>query len=285
MDYLRKLSGEWAKNSAYDSGIQQRIWDRAAPGYRELELPNIEENAFLRHMTEAVRLDQSIRTLDVGCGSGIYSMALAPYVQEAVGIDISPKMIQYARERSQKLGLTNTTFHSLDWSEADIRQMGFFREFDVVFAHMTPAVNDYETFDKLNSCSRNLCMIEKPARRLDQVQDEAFRRIGLDRQENQYHGGIPQAFSYLWYQGYCPKLYYQEDVWQVEKTIPDMTAWCTDRARLLRELTPQDEAAIEHYIESQAVDGMVREHTTTTRVTMVWHVNNTNRKVDESNGT
>lgn len=283
-DTLKKLSETWVKGAAYDPRIQQRIWNRAAPDYRELKIPDMEENPFLRHMAQALPLEPSMRTLDIGCGSGIYSMALAPYVQEAVGVDISPNMIQYARERSQALGLSNTAFHCLDWSEADIGQLGFTRGFDVVFAHMTPAVDDYQTFDKLNRCSRNLCMIEKPTRRQDRIQDGAFRQIGLTPSMDQYHGSIFQAFSYLWCSGYCPQFYYHEDAWQSEKPVEAMAAWCTDRARLRRELTDREEQAIARYVESQAVDGIVRELTTTTRVTILWQVGNTTIQKTQKGG-
>ncbi len=272
MDDLKKLSETWVKSRAYDPAIQRQLWDRAASDYRELKIPDPKENAFLRHMRTALPLDASLRTLDVGCGSGIYSMALAPYVQEAVGIDISPNMIRYAKERSRALGLSNTAFHCLDWSEADVEQLGFSDGFDIVFAHMTPAVDDYQTFDKLNRCSRKLCMVEKPARRRDRIQDGAFAQIGLRPCNAQDQGGILQAFSYLWYHGYCPQLSYQEDEWESEKTVEDMTAWCTDRARLQRKLTAAEEAAIARFVEGQAKDGMVLEVTKTTRVTILWRV-------------
>ena len=114
--------------------------------------------------------------------------------------------------------------------------------------------------------------MEKPTRRKDQLQDEAFRLIGLDRSEQQYHGGVLQAFSYLWYKGYCPQFYYHDAVWNNEKTVDDMAALFADRAKLQRDLTAAEEETIRAYVAQQAVDGIVREITTTTKVTMIWSV-------------
>ena len=93
---LEELKRSWQRQTAEENEIQRRIWDRAAKDYGELPIPSLEDDPFLREMGRALPLTSSLRTLDIGCGSGIYSMALAPKVQEAVGVDISPAMIQAA---------------------------------------------------------------------------------------------------------------------------------------------------------------------------------------------
>ena len=269
---LEQLKNMWVPAKNNEPEVQQRIWDRVAKDYGELPIPSFDDNEFLGILSRSIPLCRSIRTLDIGCGSGVYSMALSPLVGEAVGVDISPNMIEYATQRSRALGLENISFQRIDWPAANIDVLGFRGAFDVVFAHMTPAICDYETFDKMNACSRNLCMLQKPTRRKNQVLDEAFRRVGIDRSEAQYHGDIWQAFTYLWYKGYCPQFFYHDDVWDSKKSVEDMKAWCTDRALLQKKLTEEEQAEIRSYVESLAVDGMVHEHTTTTRVTVVWKV-------------
>lgn len=272
MNKLDELKQQWTADENYQPEIQQRIWDRAAQSYGAHPIPTFEDNYFLQYMEQTIPLTQNLTTLDIGCGSGVYSMALAPRVGQAVGVDISPKMIEYANARSKELELDNAKFHCVDWSVADIDKLGFRGAFDVVFAHMTPAIADFNTFDKMNACSRNLCLMEKPTRRKNMVQDAVFHLIGLDRSEEQYHGGVLQAFSYLWYKGYCPKFYYHDVVWNDEKTVDDMVAWCADRAKLHKELTAAEEETIRAYVAQQAVDGLVHEITTTTKVTMIWSV-------------
>lgn len=273
MIMLEQLKTTWGSEKNNEPEIQQRIWDRVAKDYGELPIPSFEDNDFLGKLSASIALCRSHRTLDIGCGSGVYSMALAPFVGEAVGVDISPNMIEYATKRSRELGLDNTNFQRIDWSAADIDALGFRGTFDVVFAHMTPAICNYETFDKMNACSRNLCMMQKPTRRKNQVMDEAFRRVGIERSEAQYHGDIWQAFTFLWYKGYCPQFFYHDEVWDSKKSVEDMVAWCTDRALLQKKLTEKEQTVIRSNVESLAVDGMVQEHTITTRVTVIWNVN------------
>jgi ubiquinone/menaquinone biosynthesis C-methylase UbiE len=50
--------------------------------------------------------------LDLGCGSGRFEQALSPKVPRIVGTEISPKMLECARERCA--GLTNVQFRLTD---------------------------------------------------------------------------------------------------------------------------------------------------------------------------
>jgi len=270
---IEQLKNMWGASTNSAADIQQRIWDRVAKDYGELPIPDFENDDFLKTMSASIPIRIDLRTLDIGCGSGVYTMALAPFVREAVGVDISPNMIEYATERSKNLGLHNTAFHRIDWSAADIDALGFRGSFDIVFAHMTPAICNYETFEKMNACSRNICMLQKPTRRKNHVMDEAFRLVGVDRSDIQYNGDVWQTFTYLWYNGYCPQFFYQDEVWDTKKSVDDMVAWCTDRALLQKQLSKREQALIRQHIEDIAVDGIVQEHTTTTRVTVVWKVN------------
>jgi SAM-dependent methyltransferase len=63
------------------------------------------------------------RALDVGCGTGALSYALAPHVREVVGVDSSPDLLAAARERAP----ANCTFLEGDaaalpfgWGEFDL---------------------------------------------------------------------------------------------------------------------------------------------------------------------
>jgi SAM-dependent methyltransferase len=61
------------------------------------------------------KMDSRLPIVDVGCGNGRYTRALASYFPRAVGIDISPHAIDRAREESRDVA--NASFRVLDVSQ------------------------------------------------------------------------------------------------------------------------------------------------------------------------
>ena len=77
-----------------------------------------------------LNLKPDARVLDVGCGTGSLTFVLARLVPNIhiIGVDITPKLVDAARERATEFGLTNVEFH-----ESDALQLPFANaEFDAV---------------------------------------------------------------------------------------------------------------------------------------------------------
>ena len=66
--------------------------------------------------------------LDVGCGTGFTSLALARAGAKVTGVDISRPMLALARERASKEGL------SITFTEADASAHSFAAAFDLIFS-------------------------------------------------------------------------------------------------------------------------------------------------------
>jgi SAM-dependent methyltransferase len=74
------------------------------------------------------------RVLDVGCGTGVVAITAARMGAKVTGIDLTPELLERARENSRIAGL------QVDWQEGDVEQLPFGDGvFDVVlsqFGHM-----------------------------------------------------------------------------------------------------------------------------------------------------
>lgn len=58
-------------------------------------------------LADLLSLDGRGRLLDVGCGPGVLTLPLAPFVAEAVGVDPDPGMLAEAARRADALGIGN----------------------------------------------------------------------------------------------------------------------------------------------------------------------------------
>ena len=135
----------------------------------------------MKQVYEEMQIDEHTRILDIGCGAGRFSLALAKSGAQVTGTDVSSEMIMAAKELAEKEHLENVSFFHADWASLDIEKMGFLKNFDLVFAHMTPAVADYHTLEKMCNCSKNKCFLVKPSRRSDMVLDGAFQAAGIEK--------------------------------------------------------------------------------------------------------
>lgn len=269
LDELKKI---WVIPPTDTGETQRVIWDGVAEDFCAKDIPSFDSNSFLKLVAEKAPLNDTMTALDVGCGSGIYSFAMAPLMKAVVGTDISPKMIEFAKQQAKSLTLTNTKFNCCDWALADIDALGFRTAFDLVFAHLTPAICDFSTLDKMNSCSKRFCFIEKPTRRRDKIQSGVFELLELSDFEKKSDDDIVNLFDYLWSSGYCPELFYRIEQWQIRRPIEKAVQWHTNRARLKKTLSPAEEAAVGEYLQNIAVDGMVHEESSTTIVSAFWTV-------------
>ena len=98
-DQLRAWDGDegayWAEHAEY--------FDRSVAAYHE-------------RLLAAAAITQSARVLDVGCGTGqtTRDAARAAADGSALGVDLSARMLDYARRRATEEGVTNASFLQAD---------------------------------------------------------------------------------------------------------------------------------------------------------------------------
>jgi ubiquinone/menaquinone biosynthesis C-methylase UbiE len=81
--------------------------------------PITDANA-LRMIVEAAAPRPDDTLLDVACGGGIVVSAFAPHVRHATGIDMTPAMLDRARQHAAESGVTNVT-----WDRGDVTALPY----------------------------------------------------------------------------------------------------------------------------------------------------------------
>ncbi|NOY76827.1 MAG: class I SAM-dependent methyltransferase [Calditrichaeota bacterium] len=74
--------------------------------YRKYIDPNLEE---VRQII-AGQLPENCSTIDIGCGTGALVFSLADKCRRLVGVELSPRMLKFASQQKEQLGLNQVDF-------------------------------------------------------------------------------------------------------------------------------------------------------------------------------
>jgi ubiquinone/menaquinone biosynthesis C-methylase UbiE len=90
------------------------LWDRQAPSYdkRNLKIYKSAYELSIQKTRTVLLPDQKV--LEIGCGTGIIALGIAPLVKSVVATDISPQMMYVAKSKAESLSITNVEFRVCD---------------------------------------------------------------------------------------------------------------------------------------------------------------------------
>jgi len=136
------------------SRILDQFTRQAVPFAQAHAIRNQEALERIVQMAEAGSEDTS---LDVACGPGLLACAFARVVRHAVGIDLTPAMLDQARKAQSEQGL-----HNLTWHQGDVSSLPFP---DAHFSIASSRFAFHHLEDPL-SALKEMCRVVKPGGRV-----------------------------------------------------------------------------------------------------------------------
>ena len=206
--------------------------------------------------------------LDVGCGTGIYTLPLSREAARAVGIDGSFRMVARMMEQIASLRMTNVTAIQGFWQDIDIKAQGFEKAFDIVWAAMTPAIQKPEDFQKMEACSKKWCVFVGWGRKRDNpLMKEVFEKHGL---EFGPPPGVTPHIELLRSMGRAPSLEYFDTSWEWTGTLDESVEHLSGFLKV-NGATP-DRRKLEDSIAPYLQDGVVSDVSRVEEGLLVWQV-------------
>lgn len=248
-----------------DDPSDVKLWDSQAddPTYHHVY------DGFLELLEKEQMIDKSYDVLDIGCGVGIYSIALSEKVNSVTGFDISPKMLGHGRKILNESGITNVTLEEEDWNTVDLERKELKNSFDLVFAHNTPAICDAGTFEKMIDVSRRFCAICSPIKMIEPVMQKVWKLAGV-KEDCSSINSFAFMLDMLLQKDYLPKLHYEKQIWPMNQSYEDACSFYLGRVIMKKQLSDSETEVIKNYLKSIVNDGVISDNISTTVSTVYW---------------
>lgn len=202
-----------------------------------------------------------LKILDLGCGPGNYTIPLAEKAAEVWALDPASSMLDILEARAKARKLNNIIYVNKGWEEICLNAEGWVGKFDLVFASMTPGINNPETLEKAMRASRNYCYLSHFAgERRNNLQEILWPRLSAT--------AIPWAnqsmdiiypLNYLYALGYFPALSFINSHWVHNETTIKTTEKLLDWLSGFIDITVEIQEKVLAFVQEQEKEGLVRE--------------------------
>jgi len=162
------------------------FWDRRARGYRSSTQETAGKDPFYLRLRDIVTPQTSI--LDVGAGTGRFTLALAPQAKHIIAVEPNAAMLGYLRQDASERGLTNISYLQATWQDApnDLQA-------DIVIcSHVLYPIRDIVPFlAKLQAAALHGCYLYMFATHLDTLLNDLWRHFHGDERQ------LPPAYIHV----------------------------------------------------------------------------------------
>lgn len=249
---IEKLNQKWQneqKHYCYNKKFKtketvKKFWDQESSDY---DIRMFQDNRRVNALVELLKKKNLLSgkdILDVGCGTGLYALALAPWCTSVTAVDLSEKMGEVLLKKSQLKAINNIIFKECNWSETDIKKAGLYQSFDIALSALNPAINSAEAVKKLvDTAKEATCIVAFASRPQNDVKDyfENIFLVNKSEEEKNRRDGY-YIYEILTEMGHLPEVSYVPMNWvkkhnrneAIARMIQEYASLCPDLQKLKR---------------------------------------------------
>ena len=223
-------------------------------------------------MTSLNLIDERSAILDIGCGSGAYSIPIAKRAGHVDALDFSTDMLELLKRRMQEDSVTNIRpihEHFSNFAQYAKINGGLY---DLVFASLNPGVYSGDSILEMTALSKKYCIYIAAKQIVTQSEIELDPLV-LDEKSALIKGSnVIYPFNMLYHMGYEPQIYYTSYYSEREETCE--VAFNRIKNDYKEKAPEKDgyEDKILSYIEDHLHKGVFTEKTSGTLGILLWHV-------------
>ncbi len=164
--------GEMERLQPGRGALNAGFWDTRAKRFaKRLPVSSVVGDPLYRRLRQATGRRSTV--LDVGAGTGRFSLALAPHVGSVTAVDAAERMLDVCRRQVASLGLTNVAMVHSKWEDAEVEPA------DVAFSsYVVTLVPDAARFlAKLDAAATQRAFLYLGAYTADAIMDPLWRHF------------------------------------------------------------------------------------------------------------
>ncbi len=258
--------------------VQERAekWNRRAEWFSK-QVSGQEGNERTESVMLFLKQEQALpssgsRVLDIGAGSGAFTIPFLALGADVVALEPAESMIDIIRRNCDEAKVPHPTFVQKTWQDIDLDADGMRGAFDLAFGCMTPGVRDPKTIDKLSAASKCHCFFSVfSGQRWRDQYGEVWKKI-FNEEITTQAPDVSLAFQYLYAKGYRPTMKFRNTVKKIEQTpeevMESMLLFLDDYT----EIDDQIRKYVELFIQDRITAGLFRLENTNCQGMMVWSV-------------
>ena len=151
------------------------FWDRRAKSFHRSTKDTAARDPFFIRIASVVTSQTSV--LDVGAGTGRFTLALAPQAQHVTAVEPNAAMLDYLRRDASEQGQTNISYLRCTWEDAPTDLQADI----VICSHVLYPIYDIEPFlAKMIAATRRSCYIYHRASHIDAVTGQLWHHFHGD---------------------------------------------------------------------------------------------------------
>ena len=229
---------------------------------------SIEEKEAIDFVKSEGNLEGVNSILDVGCGTGRYTLPLSTYASRVLGVDMSDDSLNILNRDAKNNGITNIETKSSMWEYFDTTE-----KFDLAFSAMCPAICSKADVDKLESFATKYCAIVTSAKGTYSTNRRNLQKIiAPDGLQNAVKSDAIYIYNYLYLQDKKPSMKVltnrRVEVRDIDKAIVQLQQNFAIYGYTGKEV----DKIITDYVYEHAVDGKLEEVRILNRAVITWKV-------------
>ena len=275
---LRKRIDEWrnamdlTESFSLDRTAPEKIpelWDRIAEGFDCGLGQNTERvEKTIEILAHIGALSEDTVAIDIGCGTGSFTLELAKRCRRVYALDLSPKMLDILEQKAERLGITNIVTILGDWKTFD----SFDPEINLALSCLNTGINDFESLDKMNKISAGWCCYITVSGVTQNSSRNELQEIVFGRTlQTAFGNDVLFPFNIVYTMGYKPEVRYIPCNWNRSLGREEALEEILDDYSRYKDIDAHTRRHIAHYIFRKfAKDGAYTQTVNATLGLMAW---------------